>query len=56
VLDSAKVELTMPEIAPAIFRSNRIDPDLLAKYMSQDGQSLAELASRPLFIVFLRDF
>jgi peroxiredoxin len=46
----------MPEIAPAIFRSNRIDPSLLAAYTSQDGQSLAEFASRPLFLVFLRHF
>ena len=46
----------MPELAPAIFRSNRIDADLLAAYTSQNGQSLAELASRPLFLVFLRHF
>ncbi len=46
----------MPEIAPAIFRSNRIDADLLAAYSSQDGQTLAEVASRPLFLVFLRHF
>jgi peroxiredoxin len=46
----------MTELAPAIFRSNRIDADLLASYKSQDGQSLAELASRPLFLVFLRHF
>ena len=46
----------MTELAPAIFRSNRIDPSLLAAYTSQDGQSLAELASQPLFLVFLRHF
>ncbi len=27
----------MPELAPAIFRSNRIDPDLLARYVSPRG-------------------
>ncbi len=46
----------MPELAPAIFRSNRIDTKLLAAYASQDGQSLAEAASKPLFLVFLRHF
>jgi peroxiredoxin len=46
----------MPELAPAIFRSNRIDADLLAAYASQDGQSLSEATSRPLFLVFLRHF
>src|ERR1700677_4448649 len=56
VLDSTAVAPAMPELAPAIFRSNRIDPGLLAAYTSQNGQSLAELASRPLFLVFLRHF
>jgi peroxiredoxin len=56
VLDSIAVAPAMPELAPAIFRSNQIDPDLLAAYASQDGQRLAELASRPLFLVFLRHF
>lgn len=46
----------MPELGPAIFRSNRIDTDLLAAYASQDGQSLADLSSKPLFLVFLRHF
>src|SRR5579871_2458441 len=46
----------MTELSPAIFRSNRIDADLLASYTSQDGQTLAELAARPLFLVFLRHF
>src|SRR3984885_9210003 len=55
-LDSPAVAPAMPELAPAIFRSNRIDPGLLAAYTSQNGQSLAELASRPLFLVFLRHF
>jgi len=56
VLDSTAVGPAMPELAPAIFRSNRIDADLLAAYASQDGQSLADAASRPLFLVFLRHF
>jgi len=56
VLDSTAVGPAMPELAPAIFRSNRIDADLLAAYSSQDGQTLAEAASRPLFLVFLRHF
>ncbi|MBV8514084.1 MAG: redoxin domain-containing protein [Acidobacteria bacterium] len=46
----------MPELAPTILRSNRIDADLLAAYASQNGQTLGELASRPLFLVFLRHF
>jgi hypothetical protein len=60
VLDSTPVATmvapAMPELAPAIFRSNRIDSNLLAAYSSQDGQSLADAASRPLFLVFLRHF
>jgi peroxiredoxin len=57
VLDSTSVALAaMTELSPAISRSNRIDEDLLATYVSQDGQSLAELAARPLFLVFLRHF
>src|SRR3984957_532996 len=56
MLDSTAVAHAMPELAPVIFRSNRIDADLLAAYTSQNGQSLAELASRPLFLVFLRHF
>ena len=57
VLDSSAVVPTvMPELAPAIFRSNRIDAGLLSAYASQEGQSLADAASRPLFLVFLRHF
>jgi peroxiredoxin len=57
VLDSTAVGPTvMPELAPAIFRSNRISVELLSAYASQDGQSLADAASRPLFLVFLRHF
>jgi peroxiredoxin len=55
VLNSIAVP-AMPELAPAIFRPNRIDADLLAAYASQDGRTLAELASQPLFLVFLRHF
>jgi peroxiredoxin len=56
VLDSTAVAPVMTELAPAIFHSKRIDPDLLAAYTSQDGHSLKELAARPLFLVFLRHF
>ena len=56
VLDSIAVAPAMPELAPTIFRSNRIDADLLAAYASQNGRTLTELASRPLFLVFLRHF
>lgn len=58
VLDSIAAAPAMSELAPAIFRSNRIDADLLASYASQDGQTLADLASasQPLFLVFLRHF
>jgi peroxiredoxin len=56
VLDCTATIPAMPQPVPTIFRSNRIDADLLAKYTSQNGQSLAELASRPLFLVFLRHF
>ena len=56
VLDSTGAAPAMPELAPAIFRSNRIDADLLAAYTSQSGQSLSELSAKPLFLVFLRHF
>jgi peroxiredoxin len=57
VLDSTTVVPTaMPELAPAIFRSNKINSDLMSAYASQEGQSLADAASRPLFLVFLRHF
>jgi peroxiredoxin len=56
MLDSTAVVLVMPELAPAIFRSSRIDADLLAAYTSQEGQSLAEASQSPLFLVFLRHF
>jgi peroxiredoxin len=56
VLDSTAIDTAMPELPPAIFRSNRIDADLLASYTSQNGQALAEIAAGPLFLVFLRHF
>ena len=46
----------MPTVTPRVFRSNRIDPALLGAYTSQTGQTLAVLAERPLFLVFLRHF
>ena len=57
VLDSTTVVPTaMPELAPAIVRSNKINADLMSAYASQEGQSLTDAASRPLFLVFLRHF
>jgi peroxiredoxin len=56
MLDSTAAALVMPELAPAIFRSSRIDADLLAAYTSQEGQSLADASQNPLFLVFLRHF
>jgi peroxiredoxin len=46
----------MPMVSYSVFRSNRIDPALFAAYTSQSGQTLATLAERPLFLVFLRHF
>jgi hypothetical protein len=46
----------MPIVTPRVFRSNRIDAALLGAYTSQTGQTLAVLAKRPLFLVFLRHF
>ncbi len=41
----------------AIFGSNHIDPEVLASYRAQTGETLAELtAQRPLLLVFLRHF
>jgi hypothetical protein len=56
VLDSTITAAAMPELPPAIFRSKRIDADLLGAYTSQNGQPLAGIAARPLFLVFLRHF
>jgi peroxiredoxin len=46
----------MPMVRSSVFRSNQIDSALLAAYTSQSGQTLATLAERPLFVVFLRHF
>ena len=43
-------------IVPSVFRSNQLDPGLLGGYTSQTGETLAALAERPLFLVFLRHF
>ena len=43
-------------VIPSVFRSNRIDSVLAGAYTSQTGQTLAALAERPLFLVFLRHF
>ena len=40
-----------------MFRSNQVDPELAASYMSQNGETLASLLSnRDVFLVFLRHF
>ena len=56
MLSSLPVADQMPMPTPSVFRSNRIDSALLAAYTSQSGQTLATLAERPLFLVFLRHF
>jgi peroxiredoxin len=56
MLSSLPVADQMPMVSYSVFRSNRIDPALLAAYSSQSGQTLATLAERPLFLVFLRHF
>jgi peroxiredoxin len=56
MLSSLSVVDRMPMVIPSVFRSNRIDPALLAAYSSQTGQTLATQAERPLFLVFLRHF
>ena len=56
MLSSLPVADQMPMVSYSVFRSNRIDPALLAAYTSQSGQTLATLAERPLFLVFLRHF
>lgn len=43
-------------VTPNVFRSNQIDSALMSAYVSQSGQTLASLAERPLFLVFLRHF
>jgi peroxiredoxin len=56
MLSSLPVADQMPMVSYSVFRSNRIDPALFAAYTSQSGQTLATLAERPLFLVFLRHF
>jgi peroxiredoxin len=56
MLSSLSVVDRLPMVIPSVFRSNRIDPALLAAYSSQTGQTLATQAERPLFLVFLRHF
>jgi peroxiredoxin len=56
MLNSLSVAHQIPMVTPSVFRSNRIEPALLAAYTSQSGQTLATLAERPLFLVFLRHF
>jgi peroxiredoxin len=46
----------MPMVIPSVLRSNQIDVSLLGAYVSQTGETLAALAERPLFLVFLRHF
>jgi hypothetical protein len=41
----------------AMFQPKRIDPQLLASYQSQSGQTMHALSQdRPLLLVFLRHF
>ena len=54
--DSPVATARMPIVTPRVFRSGRIDSALLGAYTSQTGQTLAVLAERPLFLVFLRHF
>jgi peroxiredoxin len=54
--DSPAATARTPIVTPGVFRSKRIDPALLGAYTSQTGQTLAVLAKRPLFLVFLRHF
>jgi hypothetical protein len=46
----------VPMVVPNVFRSNQVDSALMNTYMSQAGGTLAALAERPLFLVFLRHF
>jgi peroxiredoxin len=50
------VQQAMKRFLPNVFRSNQLDASLLGTYTSQTGQTLAALAERPLFLVFLRHF
>ena len=48
------MELSM--VIPGARRSNQIDSGLLTAFVSQTGETLAALAEKPLFLVFLRHF
>jgi peroxiredoxin len=56
MLDSRQVAERKPTVIPNMFRTNQIDSDLLSAYTSRTGETLAALAERPLFLVFLRHF
>ena len=56
MLDSRQVAGRKPTVIPNLFRTNQIDSALLSAYTSQTGETLAALAERPLFLVFLRHF
>ncbi|MGA2430371.1 MAG: SelL-related redox protein [Candidatus Acidiferrum sp.] len=56
MLSSLSVVDRMPMVIPSVFRSNQIDSALAGAYTSQTGETLATLAERPLFLVFLRHF
>src|SRR5271154_127633 len=56
MLNSRQVAERKPTVIPNVFRTNQIDSELLSAYTSQTGQTLASLAERPLFLVFLRHF
>jgi peroxiredoxin len=43
-------------VVPSVLRSNQIDSALISAYVSQAGETLAALAQKPLFLVFLRHF
>jgi len=56
MLDPRQAAERKPMVIPNVFRTNQIDSDLLSAYTSQAGETLAALAERPLFLVFLRHF
>jgi hypothetical protein len=56
MLNSRHVAERKLTVIPNVFRTNQIDSDLLSAYTSQTGETLAALAERPLFLVFLRHF
>ena len=56
MLNSPPVADGRSTVIPNVFRSSQVDPGLLSGYTSQTGVTLAALAERPLFLVFLRHF